>query len=209
MNSISVDEISLSFYDSGVEKCIFKDFSYTFKKPGIYAIYGPSGSGKSSLMRLLVGDIHPKSGKVLYGDSEVLFKRGDNSLFVSREFRRMSLSLGEYFSLSLSRETTNPTEAKKIVENAFFDTPVLPLLPKKILSLSSGEKRMAEYFCYRLSKADFFIFDEPFAGVSDTNISIIENDLLKLSASSGVIITIHPKEIQGSFLESCKRIELK
>ncbi|MGN0773824.1 MAG: ATP-binding cassette domain-containing protein [Candidatus Ventricola sp.] len=47
------------------EKRIFSDLSLSFSFPGQYAVLGPSGRGKTTLLRLIAGLERPVSGEVL------------------------------------------------------------------------------------------------------------------------------------------------
>lgn len=42
---------------------VLRNVSFEVNKPGLYVITGAVGSGKSSLVRLLLGDLHPCEGK--------------------------------------------------------------------------------------------------------------------------------------------------
>ena len=58
---ITLDHISMAFGD----KQIFKDLSLVFSSPGQYAVLGSSGRGKTTLLRLIAGLEHPKSGRII------------------------------------------------------------------------------------------------------------------------------------------------
>lgn len=54
------------FYDK--KKIIFENLNLIFKKNKTYGIYGPSGTGKSTLVNLILGLIKPNEGKIQYND---------------------------------------------------------------------------------------------------------------------------------------------
>jgi len=57
---ISLEHISKRFQ----RHWIFKDISYSFSRPGTYALLGANGSGKSTLLRVIAGMQSPSQGKV-------------------------------------------------------------------------------------------------------------------------------------------------
>ena len=61
MCDILLRHVSMAFG----EKRIFSDLSLTFSSPGRYASLGPSGRGKTTLLRLIAGLERPVSGEVL------------------------------------------------------------------------------------------------------------------------------------------------
>ena len=63
--TIEVSHLSKSYGD----KCLFRDFSYTFLKNDRIGIIGPNGCGKSTLLKILTGETSPDSGSVETGQT--------------------------------------------------------------------------------------------------------------------------------------------
>ena len=60
MDKLTFEHVHMAFG----EKQIFSDLSLSFSSPGQYAILGPSGRGKTTLLRLIAGLEKPRAGKV-------------------------------------------------------------------------------------------------------------------------------------------------
>jgi ATPase subunit of ABC transporter with duplicated ATPase domains len=67
---ISTDNISMQF---GSEP-LFEEITVTFTKGAKYGLIGANGSGKSTFMRILTGDLEPSSGNVIVGKNERMAK---------------------------------------------------------------------------------------------------------------------------------------
>ena len=67
---ISTDNISMQF---GSEP-LFEEITVTFTKGSKYGLIGANGSGKSTFMRILTGDLEPSSGNVIVGKNERMAK---------------------------------------------------------------------------------------------------------------------------------------
>ena len=68
---IKIQHISYSYPDSDIE--IFNDFSHDFRPGSRTAVVGPTGVGKSTLIRLLLALLKPKNGNIsLYGNEETM-----------------------------------------------------------------------------------------------------------------------------------------
>src|SRR6056297_3052029 len=57
-------------YSAGGKK-IFKNFSFSVKKGEKVLVYGKSGSGKTSVLRLILGFARPGSGRIMFKGGEL------------------------------------------------------------------------------------------------------------------------------------------
>lgn len=78
---LQVTDLSFS-YD---EKFQVKNFNFEFQTGKIYGLLGPSGIGKSTLCRLISGQLTPTSGKILLKSELRNSKMDRNILMVSQE----------------------------------------------------------------------------------------------------------------------------
>src|SRR5688572_26250214 len=69
-------------------RAIFAGLNLVIQRGRITAIMGPSGTGKTTLLRLMTGQIHPGSGQVIVDGTDVA-KLGRTELFAMR--RRMGM----------------------------------------------------------------------------------------------------------------------
>ena len=108
MYGIDIQNVNLFFG----EQLVLRDINL-FINPGDFVCFiGPSGSGKSSLLRLIAGLHHPTSGRILVNDKEVVEPGLDRGV-VFQEY-----SLFPWFSvednLLLALGQAFPQESNKI-----------------------------------------------------------------------------------------------
>ncbi len=98
MNILKIDNITVSIE----EKVILKDFSLTIKSGEIHAIMGQNGTGKSTLVRIIMGDPAYKleSGKIYFNDQEL------SAMSVDKRAR-----LGVFLGMQMPTEVDGVTNA--------------------------------------------------------------------------------------------------
>jgi ATP-binding cassette subfamily B protein len=132
-----------------MEKNILKDISFKAKSGSRTAIIGPTAAGKTQLMYILMGILHPTSGQVFY-DDRLLTEYNSESLhnqvaLVFQDSIMFNLSLRENIAFST---TVTDADLKKALDTAelsdFVET--LPgkldaLVMERGTSLSGGQKQ--------------------------------------------------------------------
>src|SRR5439155_4917054 len=61
MSVVTVDDIALRFG----ERTLFEDLSFALERGELLAVLGPNGTGKTSLIRILLGLLQPSAGTVV------------------------------------------------------------------------------------------------------------------------------------------------
>ena len=155
------------------EKKILDQFEYNFLKGERIGIIGKNGTGKSTFLNMITGNIAPDKGKVVIGDTVkfgyytqkgIHIKEGQKVIDVVREF-------GDFIPLKKGRQIS----AQQLLERFLFDR-------KKqydfVDKLSGGERKRL-YLCTVLIKnPNFLILDEPTNDLDIVTLNVLENFLL-------------------------------
>lgn len=145
---LRIENLSYSF----PQKTILKDISFEVGRGEVVAILGPNGTGKSTLLRLIAGDIIPQCGKVLFSGKEVLrYSSLDlarrRAVLVQQSQMTMNFSvketvlMGRYPHFNGSPSKTDVDKAHKAMSKSSLSN-----MDQRIFtSLSGGEKQRVNF----------------------------------------------------------------
>lgn len=158
---LSVDSLSMAF-DSNK---LFSNVTFEIKRGEKVAIIGPNGIGKSTLFKIILGELAPKSGKTTLGvnvypgyyDQEHHELDDRNTIFDEIHNAYPNMTNGEIRSVLAAFVFTN--------DDVF----------KTIGTLSGGEKGRVSLAKIMLSKSNFLILDEPTNHLDMYSKEILEN----------------------------------
>jgi phospholipid/cholesterol/gamma-HCH transport system ATP-binding protein len=162
---------------------VFRDLSCGFPRGRISVILGGSGSGKSTMLRLIGGLVHPNAGQVIV-DGEDVAEMSHRELMRARQKLGMmfqggalldSLTVFENLALPL-RERGDRDEAKIAAEvhdrlEAVGLDDVDELLPGQ---LSGGMVKRAALARAIIRRPSILLCDEPFSGLDPISTRLIE-----------------------------------
>ena len=178
---IKLTEVTKSFG----KNVLFRNFSYTFQKNGIYAIVGNSGKGKTTLLRIIAGLDKRYSGELsVCGSISFMFQE-------HRLFPTLS-ALDNILDISFDARTEeNEAVSKELLLKLNFKEDELSKFPSE---LSGGMRQRISFARAILRQSDILILDEPTKELdSELRERIIE--IIKSEAERRLIIVVsHSKE---------------
>jgi len=154
-------------------RSIFNDLSLTIPRGKVTAIMGPSGIGKTTLLRLIGGQLKPDSGEI-YLDGKNVCQFNRREWFAARKKMGMLFQSGALFSdLTVYENIAFPLRAHtKLPEDMIRDIVLMKLhavglrgarelMPSE---LSGGMTRRAALARTIALDPELIMYDEPFAG---------------------------------------------
>lgn len=175
---VELHRISKSFDDI----LLINKFEYVFKRGERIGIIGKNGTGKSTFVNMLTGNLQPDSGKVVIGDTikfgyysqtGITIKEGQKVIEVIREY-------GDYIPLSKGRSIS----AGQLLERFLFDRKKQYDFVEK---LSGGELKRLFLCTVLIQNPNFLILDEPTNDLDIITLQVLENFLLDFPGNLIVI----------------------
>lgn len=201
---ISVDHMTAELEGN----IILEDISFKVFKGEILVIVGRSGSGKSVLLKHMIGLYRPAEGQVLidgidihnaYGKQMKRIREKMGVLFQSSGLLG-SMTLGENMELPLADYRYISDEAKNMIIRMKLGMVHLAgyenLLPAE---LSGGMKKRAGLARAMILDPDILFFDEPSAGLDPVTSVEIDDMIRSINKAMGTTMVIVSHELQSIF----------
>ena len=178
---------------------IFDNFNLSLNNNNIYGIYGSSGSGKTSLLNILVGFLKPQKGKIYYNDESQIFNKISKSFNIS--FLQQNpliidenIMINSTLRFSYSNEEIDKIKfylrkfnLNKFLNQKFFDENST----LSIKNMSGGEKQRIAFIRSIINNPDLLILDEPVSSLDKKNSEIIFEFLNVYKKNRIIIVTSH------------------
>lgn len=184
-----------------------ENLSFQVRTGEIYGLLGPNGAGKTTTLKVLVGTLQPKAGKVEIFNTplsdEVTVKSRIGYVpeevvlldsLTPREFLEFIASVRNIDRKSINLRIDKLTLAFQLTQ--YFDTP--------IAALSMGNKQKVAIIAALMHEPQLLILDEPLIGL-DARSSRILKELINFQAKKGgaVIFSTHIMEVAEKL---CSRV---
>ena len=168
---------------------LLRDFTYMILRDDRMAIVGPNGCGKTTMLRMIAGELLPDEGRVTLGDT---VKIG----FFKQEFPLVDESMRLIDFMKDIAEYVNTPEgrfsASQMLEQFLFP-PDVQLTP--VNRLSGGEKRRLYLASVLMSAPNVLLLDEPTNDLDIATLEILEDYLAGFQGA--VVVVSHDR----SFLD--------
>ncbi|MGQ9678434.1 MAG: ABC transporter ATP-binding protein [bacterium] len=188
------------------EKLILNKVDMEVPSGARVVVLGPSGTGKTVLLKILAGLISPDSGRVLYSNRILTYGR-----FAANDARYGkigfvfqggalfdSLTVADNIALPLrERSNLNSKEIEKRVNLLLYRLGMEETSSLRIQELSGGMGRLVAIARALINDPDYLFFDEPTSGLDPVNRERVCRLIAEVCAEPGrtAVVVTHDLEI--------------
>ena len=155
-------------------------------------IIGSNGSGKTTILRSLLGFVNDYDGEMFWNDSEVSssLQEGDVSCFYQGHQIGIKPLLTTYENLKFSSSGFNSSQEE--IASIANKIGLKHFLNRQSSRLSAGQKRRIAIGRWLLKDFNLYLIDEPFTALDDQGIELIEDIVRELNnKGASFLITGH------------------
>ncbi len=185
--SIEVKNLVKSFDD----KTVINDISFKVDDGEVLAIVGFSGSGKSTVLKLICGLIPYDNGEVITSEGDIAMVFQYSALFDSLDVAdNIAFALKERKDL---RNKYTESEIRKIVSEKLELVGLKGIEGKFPSELSGGMQKRVSFARAIVTKPNTILYDEPTAGLDPMSSTLIEDYIvsLKHEINAASIVVTH------------------
>ena len=204
-NLIELDQVTFG-YDAS--RTILDGVSLRFARGKVTAILGGSGSGKTTVLRLIGGMVAANRGRVLF-DGEPVDARNRQQLYRLRRRLGMLFQFGALFTdLTVYQNVAFPLREHSDLPTPMIRDIVLMKLNAvglrgaamlRISQLSGGMARRVALARAIALDPDLLLYDEPFAGLDPISMGVAANLIRKLNDTTGATSIVVSHDVQECF----------
>jgi phospholipid/cholesterol/gamma-HCH transport system ATP-binding protein len=191
------DKVSLAFD----EQVVLRNISFTLLTGHTKIILGASGSGKSTILKLILGLLRPDSGVIWVNgertdklsELELMAVRADLGMVFQEGALFDSLSVADNVGYKLYEETRMPDdEVRRRVEEVLGFIGLGEYIDRMPAELSGGQRRRVAIARAMAAKPRLLLYDEPTTGLDPITATTVDDEIIKLrdlENASSILVT--------------------
>jgi len=202
--SIVFEGVSFAFDDH----VVLRDLSFSVPRGSMRFLLGASGSGKSVLLKLILGLLRPDAGTILVNgqridnlpERDLLQIRGDIGMVFQEIALFDSLTVDENVGYRLYEESDMPREeVRQRVEEVLGFIGLADYTERMPSELSGGQRRRVAVARAMASKPGLLLFDDPTTGLDPITSITVNDEVVKLRDLEDVTALVATHQIRDAF----------
>lgn len=173
------------------------NIDYTLPNGNLIGIIGPNGSGKTTMMKAIMGLVKPSSGYVKLFGKKLEEVRDKVAYVPQRGTVDWDFPVNVYDAVMMGRYNRKNLFKKsnkrdhEIVLDSIKKVQLGPYQKRQISQLSGGQQQRVFIARALAQEADLYLLDEPFAGVDAATENAVIDLLKEMKASGKTILVVH------------------
>lgn len=181
------------------KEIILEDINFSVDKGKIVVLTGNSGSGKSSILKLINGIIPEFYEAKIEGEikfdgknirEESMAKRSKyiSTIFQNPKTQFYCINTRDELAFGLENRAVSPNMINEIIEKYSKDYQIKDLMDRNIFHLSGGEKQKIAITACSCLDNDIYLFDEPSSSLDEEGLEWLKEILLELKNKNKLVI---------------------
>ncbi len=207
---ISVENVSLAF-----EEPILEDVSFSARSGETIVVVGESGTGKSTILKLLLRLLIPDQGRVSIDGEDITHLTFDDALKVRQKMGMVFQGAALFDSMTVYENVAYPLREHTLLDEDEIEKRVreklefVDLEPDRVMDqlpseLSGGMKKRVGIARGLANNPEIMLYDEPTSGLDPLTTATITYLILKLQRELGVTSIVVSHDIRSAFRMASK-----
>ena len=201
---IALENVSLAFD----EKVILRDISFSVLPGHTKIILGASGSGKSTILKLILGLLKPDGGRIFVNgervdamsERELMQVRADLGMVFQEGALFDSLTVAENVGYKLYEESRLPLdEVRQRVEEVLGFVRLDAFIDRMPSELSGGQRRRVAIARAMGARPGILLYDEATTGLDPITATTVDEEMVKLRDLEEVTSIIVTHQLRDAF----------
>ncbi|MBQ8138105.1 MAG: ATP-binding cassette domain-containing protein [Lachnospiraceae bacterium] len=196
-------------------KTVVDHISFEMEKPGVYALLGTNGAGKTTSIRMILDMLDKDTGEVLWNGKPLSFDNCNiGYLAEERGLYQKYPLMDQIIYFGELRGVPRAELEKKIkywsgrlkLDEYLYPQPVvvngrkIKAKPKSPDQLSKGNQQKIQFLIAMLSDPELLVLDEPFSGLDPVNTDILKDVVREqIEAGKYIIMSSHQMAVVEEF----------
>ncbi len=185
--------VNISFFYNKNE--ILNNINLNLNKGEIAIIIGESGSGKTTILKLINGLLSPSSGKIFFKDKDIF---NYNPTFLRKKIcyiPQTSVAIAEnvFSEFKMVKKDINKEEVLALIYEFKLNDKILEV---PMNNLSIGQQQRISILRSIINKPEIMLLDEPTSALDEENIAILEDIIKNLNKKFNITFIIVTHNLQ-------------
>ena len=210
--SLIINDLSKKYGD----KTVVDHISFSMEKPGVYALLGTNGAGKTTSIRMILGMLEKNTGEVTWNGAPLNFDScnigylaEERGLYQKYPLIDQIKYFGELRGVPKSEldEKIRYWSGRLMLDEYLYPQAktdkrgrTKKVKPKNPDQLSKGNQQKIQFLIAMLSDPELLVLDEPFSGLDPVNTDILKEVVREqIAAGKYIIMSSHQMEVVEEF----------